>query len=140
MAQISKNILLTDTKQTRQKKGSKKGVLFGFWKEIREVNGRIKGRWMWRRGKSGDEMKDQTKKWKRRNRKLQPCDTWQVSTWCVTIVTRGLSRFSQDGICPLVTMKMFRTHGACLSIDRSEYLSSSLSSKRLAETSSSCLD
>lgn len=61
-------------------------------------------------------------------------------TWCVTIVTRGLSRFSQDGICPLVTMKIFRTQGACLSIDRSEYLSSSLSSKRLAETSSSCLD
>lgn len=61
-------------------------------------------------------------------------------TWWVTMVTRGLSRFSQDGICPLVTMKIFRTHGACLSMDLSEYLSSSLSSKRLADTSSSCLD
>ena len=36
MAQISKNILLTDTKQTRQKKGNEKGVLFCFWREIRE--------------------------------------------------------------------------------------------------------
>lgn len=40
----------------------------------------------------------------------------------------------------MVTMKMCRTQGACLSIDRNEYRSSSLSSKRLAETSSSCLD
>lgn len=64
----------------------------------------------------GDEMRDQKKERRRWNRKLQPCDPWQVSG--VTIVTRGLSRFSQDGICPLVTMKMFRTHGACLSIDR----------------------
>ena len=78
MAQISKNILLTDTKQARQEKGSEKGVLFCFWKEIREVNGRIKGRWMWRRGKSGDEMKDQTKKWERR-------------TGNCSLVTRGKS-------------------------------------------------
>ena len=42
MAQISKNILLTDTKQARQEKGSEKGVLFCFWKEIREVNGGLK--------------------------------------------------------------------------------------------------
>lgn len=41
-------------------------------------------------------------------------------TWCVTTVTRGLSRFSQEGICPLVTMKMCRTQGACLSTERSE--------------------
>ena len=140
MAQISKNILLTDTKQDRRR-GMRREFYFVFGEKLgREVNGRIKGRWKWRRGESGDEMRDQKKEGRRWNRKLQPCDPWQVSTWCVTIVTRGLSRFSQDGICPLVTMKMFRTHGACLSIDRSEYLSSSLSSKRLAETSSSCLD
>lgn len=58
----------------------------------------------------------------------------------MTTVTRGLSRFSQEGICPFVTMKMCLTQGACLSTDRSEYRSSSLSSNRLAETSSSCLD
>lgn len=56
------------------------------------------------------------------------------------MVIRGLSRLSQEGICPLVTMKICRIQGACLSIDRNEYLSSSLSSKRLAEISSSCLD
>lgn len=56
------------------------------------------------------------------------------------MVIRGLSRLSQEGICPLVTMKICRTQGACLSIDLKEYLSSSLSSKRLAEISSSCLD
>ena len=42
------------------------------------------------------------------------------STWCVTTVTLGLSRLSQEGICPLVTMKMCRTQGACLSTERSE--------------------
>lgn len=63
-----------------------------------------------------------------------------VFTWWVTMVIRGLSRLSQEGICPLVTMKICRTQGACLSIDLKEYLSSSLSSKRLAEISSSCLD
>ena len=42
------------------------------------------------------------------------------STLCVTTVTLGLSRLSQEGICPLVTMKMCRTQGACLSTERSE--------------------
>jgi len=41
-------------------------------------------------------------------------------TSCVTRVTLGASRFSQDGICPLVTMKMCLTHGACCSTDRRE--------------------
>lgn len=43
-----------------------------------------------------------------------------VLAWWVMTVTLGLSRFSQDGICPFVTMKMCLTQGACLSTDRSE--------------------
>lgn len=134
-------------KKKKHKKGESKRVggegIFCFvlgQKGGREANGRMKGRWKWRWRQSKGMKSGTRQRTAEETRKPQPCGMWQVATWCVTMVTRGLSRFSQDGICPLVTMKIFRTHGACLSMDRSEYLSSSLSSKRLAETSSSCLD
>ena len=41
-------------------------------------------------------------------------------TWWATTVIRELSRLSHEGICPLVTTKMCRTQGACLSTERSE--------------------
>lgn len=110
---------------------------FPFWKEGREISRTVKGDGGGEDEGKGNKIRDRWRTEKETTALWWHGKSW---TWCVTIVTRGLSRFSQDGICPLVTMKIFRTHGACLSMDRSEYLSSSLSSKRLAETSSSCLD
>lgn len=39
-----------------------------------------------------------------------------------TTESLGLSIFSQFGIWPFVTIKIFRTHGANFSTDRKEYL------------------
>ena len=50
---------------------------------------------------------------------------------------RGCSKFNQLGTCPLVTINIFRTHGAYCSTERNEYLSSLLSAKRFLDKSSS---
>ena len=43
----------------------------------------------------------------------------KISSWVIMLI-RGWSRFNQYGICPLVTIKIFLTHGAYLSIDLRE--------------------
>ena len=62
------------------------------------------------------QRRESGKEWRERKarKKCSLLDCWcsLQLTSCATSVTRGLSRFSQEGIWPLVTMKMCLTQGA----------------------------